>query len=186
VIVAGAGPRGGSGAEVADACAALGATVEQCALELAPQAADDGSTAAAVDAAAVAAQGADVLVVDVAALFGAGGPRALVGALEAAWEATRALAANTLIAQGSGGRVVLIAPAPEAGEHAGAARAGAENLARTLSVEWARHDLRAVAICPGDATDAGEVATLVAYLASPAGDYFSGCVLDLSGERAAG
>ena len=36
-----------------------------------------------------------------------------------------------------------------------------------------------VAIAPGEGTPAGEVAALCAYLASPAGAYFSGCLLDL-------
>ena len=45
-----------------------------------------------------------------------------------------------------GGLVVVIAPAPGAGEHAEAARAGLENLARTLSIEWARFATRAVAV----------------------------------------
>ncbi len=79
------------------------------------------------------------------------------------------------------GRIVYLAPSPDAGEHAGAARAGLENLARTLSIEWARHGITTVTIAPGTATAAGEVAALVAYLASPAGAYFSGCLLDLRG-----
>jgi NAD(P)-dependent dehydrogenase (short-subunit alcohol dehydrogenase family) len=79
------------------------------------------------------------------------------------------------------GRIVYLAPASDAGEHAGAARAGLENLARTLSIEWARHGITLVTIAPGEATAAGEVAALCAYLASPAGAYFSGCLLDLRG-----
>ncbi len=62
-----------------------------------------------------------------------------------------------------------------------AARAGAENLARTLSVEWARHEITVVTIALGDVTAPGEAAALTAYLASPAGAYFSGCQLDLRG-----
>ena len=38
-----------------------------------------------------------------------------------------------------------------------------------------------MAVHPGAATPAGEVAELTAYLASPAGAYFSGCRFDLSG-----
>ena len=78
-----------------------------------------------------------------------------------------------------GGLAVLIAPPPGAGEHADAAAAGLENLARTLSIEWARFATRAVTVAPGDATGPGELAVLVAYLASPAGAYYSGCLLDL-------
>ena len=70
--------------------------------------------------------------------------------------------------------LLLLAPAPgDAG--AEAARAGLENLARTLSIEWARHGIRPVAILPGAATEPEEVAELAAFLASPAGDYYSGC-----------
>jgi citronellol/citronellal dehydrogenase len=78
------------------------------------------------------------------------------------------------------GRIVLVAPAPDAGAHAEAARAALENMARTLSIEWSRHGIRTVAITPGARTGPGEVADLVAYLASPGGDYFSGARLDLA------
>ena len=84
---------------------------------------------------------------------------------------------------GRGGRIVYIAPSPQDGAHAEAARAGLENLSRTLSIEWARHQTTTVTIAPGDETAAQEVAALVAYLASPAGAYFSGCLLDLRGVR---
>ncbi len=60
-----------------------------------------------------------------------------------------------------------------------AARAGLENLARTLSVEWARFAVRPVAILPGAATSSAEVAELVAFLVSPAGAYYSGCAFEL-------
>jgi citronellol/citronellal dehydrogenase len=79
----------------------------------------------------------------------------------------------------AGGKLVLLAPAPGAGSHAAAARAALENMARTLSIEWARHAIRTTAIAPAEATAPAEVAALVAYLASPAGDYFSGCVFAL-------
>jgi NAD(P)-dependent dehydrogenase (short-subunit alcohol dehydrogenase family) len=83
--------------------------------------------------------------------------------------------------QAGGGRLVYLAPPSSvAAEHADAARAGLENLARTLSIEWARHGVTAVAIAPGEAS-AAEIAALSAYLASPAGAYFSGCLLDLRG-----
>jgi NAD(P)-dependent dehydrogenase (short-subunit alcohol dehydrogenase family) len=54
-------------------------------------------------------------------------------------------------------------------------------MARTLSVEWARHAITVVAIAPGDGTAGGQVGALVAFLSSPAGDYYSGCLLDLRG-----
>ena len=124
-----------------------------------------------------------MLVVDGGGVFaGAGaGPDALRACLEAAWNVTRAVVTAAYMPHGEGGRVMYIAPAPGAGAHAGAARAGLENLARTLSIEWARYAITAVSIMPGRATSAAEVALLVAYLASPAGAYFSGCRLDLGG-----
>jgi NAD(P)-dependent dehydrogenase (short-subunit alcohol dehydrogenase family) len=100
---------------------------------------------------------------------------------EHAWTAVRALATGALIPGGDGGKVVLLAPPPGAWRHAGAARAAFENLARTLSVEWARYGITATAISPADATTDDELATLVGYLVSPAGDYFSGCEFELRG-----
>jgi hypothetical protein len=73
--------------------------------------------------------------------------------------------------------VYLAAPAGYDG--AGALRAALENLARTLSTEWARHQLTTVTLAPAAEGAADEVAALVAYLASPAGAYFSGCVLEV-------
>jgi citronellol/citronellal dehydrogenase len=117
---------------------------------------------------------------------------ALRTCLDATWNVTRAVVNLAFLGAepsssdrpGSGSatrRIVYLAPASAAGEHAGAARAGLENLARTLSIEWARHGITLVTIAPGEATAAGEVAALAAYLASPAGAYFSGCLLDLRG-----
>jgi hypothetical protein len=121
------------------------------------------------------------LVYDAAATFAAGGEAGLGGALRQAWLATRAVANGALIPEGGAGKVVLIAPRTGAGPHADAARAGLENLARTLSVEWARFDVTAVALCPGSRTTDEEIGELVAYLLSEAGAYFSGCRFDLDG-----
>ena len=112
---------------------------------------------------------ADVLVWDGASLAG---PRDV---LDGAWLALRPVAkASWIDAERPGGKLLLIAPPPcDAG--AEAARAGLENLARTLSIEWARYGIRTVAIVPGEPTGPEEVAELVAFLASSAGDYYSGC-----------
>jgi NAD(P)-dependent dehydrogenase (short-subunit alcohol dehydrogenase family) len=118
------------------------------------------------------------LVVDAAALFAGGGPDALRAALDGAWCAVRA-AANAAFIPAGAGKVVLVAPRPAAGEHAEALRAGLENLARTTSIEWARFGITPTALLPGAQTSDPEVAEVVAYLVSPAGDYFSGCVLDV-------
>ncbi|EHN10061.1 short-chain dehydrogenase/reductase SDR [Patulibacter medicamentivorans] len=113
----------------------------------------------------------------------------------------------------AGGKVVSVTLSPHHGlpgmVHSSAARAAVENMMRELSIEWARFGIRLNAIAAGQfATDifmtkyprpmvdaaAGlvplgrlgtpeEFAWLVAYLASPAGDFFSGSVLTLDGAR---
>jgi NAD(P)-dependent dehydrogenase (short-subunit alcohol dehydrogenase family) len=114
----------------------------------------------------------DVLVVDAAAMFaGATGVDAVRGALDGAWAAIQP--------EASGAKLILLLAPPPGDAHAEAARAGLENLARTLSIEWARLGIRPVAVHPGPATPAGEVAELAAFLASPAGAYYSGCRFDL-------
>jgi hypothetical protein len=113
--------------------------------------------------------GTDVLV------HGAGPPTTADGvraALDEAWDAIRA----TMLPAGSGGLIVLLAPPPKDAHHA-AARAGLENLARTLSVEWARHAIRPVTIHQG--SDPRATAELVAFLASRAGAYYAGCAFTL-------
>jgi hypothetical protein len=114
----------------------------------------------------------DVLVWDGAAAFAAAaGVDAVRAALDGAWAAIQPRATRPML-------LLLLAP-PPGDAHAEAARAGLENLARTLSIEWARLEIRPVAIHPGAATAAGEVAELAAFLASPAGAYYSGCRFDL-------
>lgn len=190
----------GLGEAVASECAELGACVFAC--ELGADGADGQEQTAveraaqqAVDRALADAGGLGLLAIDAASMFaqalahagagtgaGADGAReALRACLDASWNVTRTVAAAAFLPDERGGRIVYLAPPASSGEHADAARAGLENLARTLSIEWARHGITTVAIAPGEATPAGEVAALVAYLASPAGAYFSGCLLDLRG-----
>jgi NAD(P)-dependent dehydrogenase (short-subunit alcohol dehydrogenase family) len=123
-----------------------------------------------------AVAGSGTLVVDAS---GAAEPRA---ALDGAWDLVRP-AAGAMIAHGGGGQILLLAP-PPGDAHAAAARAGLENLARTLSVEWARYAIRPVTILPGAATSPAEVAELVAFLASPAGGYYAGCAFTLGSATA--
>jgi NAD(P)-dependent dehydrogenase (short-subunit alcohol dehydrogenase family) len=144
----------------------------------------------------------DLLVIDGAGPFagaveqerdGGGSRAALSACLDGAWEATRAVANAAFIGAGRGGRVVYLAPAPAPAPaggaahdaaYADAARAGLENLARTLSIEWARYSITLVAVAPGSQTSAGEVAMVAAFLGSPAGAYYSGCQFDLRGPGA--
>jgi NAD(P)-dependent dehydrogenase (short-subunit alcohol dehydrogenase family) len=182
VVVAGAAePAGSLGGAVSAACAELGARVSICAADAL---ADETAVEETVGVALAEVGNLDLLVVDGAGLFAGGedARAALSACLDATWNVTRAVVSLAFLADGErGGRVLLLAPPPDAGPHAEAARAGLENLARTLSIEWARHGITLVAIAPGEATAAGEVAALCAYLASPAGAYFSGCLLDLRG-----
>ncbi len=131
------------------------------------------------------AGGIAALVVDAATAFAATGAgddelAPLRAAADGAWIATRAVANAAWITPGRpGGKVVFVAPRPADGPHAEAARAALENLARTLSIEWARYGIRTTTITPAAATTDDDVANLVAYLVSEAGDYFSGARLDL-------
>ncbi|MDQ6810737.1 MAG: hypothetical protein M3Z95_02410 [Actinomycetota bacterium] len=187
-------PAGDLGAAVQGACAELGARVLTC---TAASETEPGGGEAAMDeavAGAVAEAGRlELLVVDGAGLFAqqdesgarmrgaAAGGRALRACLDLTWTATRAVVKLAFLPEGNGGRIVFLAPAPDAGEHADAARAGLENLGRTLSIEWARYAITLLTLAPGTGTAPGEVAALTAYLASPAGAFFSGCLMDLRG-----
>jgi NAD(P)-dependent dehydrogenase (short-subunit alcohol dehydrogenase family) len=121
---------------------------------------DDALAAAAGQLGAV-----DAVVCDGRALFGAGGGGlgGLRAAADGCFAAARALANAAFIPAGRG-KVVLLAPAdpPTA--------AALENSARTLSIEWARHGITITCVHARARSDA-----LVAFLCSPAGDYYSGC-----------
>jgi citronellol/citronellal dehydrogenase len=132
--------------------------------------------------------------------------------LESAWLMSHAAATRAMIGAGAG-KIVNVTLSPHNGmpgmAHSGASRAAVENLTRTLSIEWARYGLLINAIAVGQvATEtllrkyppevvarlAGsipvqrmggerDIAWLVAYLASPAGDFISGTVLTVDGAR---
>lgn len=159
----------GGGSALGAPIAALGARTVTLALTL-----DEDEAAAHVG------DDVDVLLHDLRPAFAAGGDDALRAALDPAWVAIRAVANAAFIPDRRGGKVTLIAPPPGDAAAAGV-RAAAENLARTLSIEWARHHIRTVAVVPGPGTGDEDLAALAAYLASPAGDYFSGCRLALDG-----
>jgi len=133
--------------------------------------------------------------------------------VEGTWLMTHAVATRAMIPDSRGGKVVNVTLSPHHGlpgmAHSSAARAAVENLTRVLSIEWARFGIRLTALAAGHfATDTlrtkypkavvegvagtvplqrmgteAEFAWLVAYLASPAGDYFSGAVLTIDGAR---
>lgn len=183
-------PGGTLGAHVQAACVELGASVSS--LEVIADGAagvEQDAIDRALERTLARTSRIELLVVDGAALFaaalssagGEGARAALRACLDVSWNLTRAVAERAFLASDRGGRIVLLAPASDAGEHADAARAGLENLARTLSVEWARYRITVVAVVCSSVASAGEVAALTAYLASPAGAYFSGCLLALGG-----
>jgi NAD(P)-dependent dehydrogenase (short-subunit alcohol dehydrogenase family) len=189
-IVAVAARTGGVGRAVAAACGELGAHVEQLGdeghrLDLL----DEPAVQDAIRAIAEPEGGIHTVVVDAASALAATGrpdAEALRGALGSAWVVARAAATRVMIDAPGGGKIVVLAPAPDSGGHAGAARAGLENLVRTLSIEWSRYQVRTVTVAPGRQGQADDVAAVAAYLASPAGDYFSGCVLALDAARQSG
>jgi hypothetical protein len=157
---------GGADPAVRSGLERLGATVEML---------EDGLDESAAEAWAAQRTPVHALVCDVRRAFESDG---LEAAMDYAWSAVRALAVGALIPE-TGGKIALVAPAPGAGPHDQAARAALENLARTLSVEWARHGITVTAVAPGAATSEAELAELLCFLASPAGDYFSGCRFEL-------
>jgi hypothetical protein len=101
--------------------------------------------------------------------------------LDEAWVAVREVAVGSLLS--AGGKVVLLGPRENEYEFAAAVRAGLENLARTLSVEWARFQVTAAMLAPGAESSDGDLAEIVSFLLSHAGDYFSGCRLDVCSMR---
>src|ERR671910_745942 len=133
--------------------------------------------------------------------------------VEGTWLMTHAVATKAMMPGSTGGKIVNVTLSPHHGlpgmAHSSAARAAVENLTRVLSIEWARFGIRLTALAAGHfGTEtlrtkypaavvegvAGtvplqrlgteeEFAWLVAFLASPAGGYFSGAVLTIAGPR---
>jgi citronellol/citronellal dehydrogenase len=170
----------GDGAAERERAAALGARVVTIDGDLADE--------HAVQLAVSALGAIDVLVLDAASAYAeaGGGMAGLRRAVDDGWNVVRAVVnAGWMPAEAAGGegdppapnggKVVLLAPPGDAGEHANAVGAALENAARTLSVEWARFGVRITAIRPRPGAPEDERAELVAFLASRAGDYFTGC-----------
>jgi citronellol/citronellal dehydrogenase len=132
--------------------------------------------------------------------------------VQGTWQMTHAAATKAFIPQRSG-KVVSVTLSPHHGMpgmvHSGAARAAVENMMRTLAIEWARFDIRLCAVAAGQFDtevlrtkypkqvsenvartvplqrlgSPQEMAWMIAYLASPAGDFLSGCVITIDGAR---
>ena len=129
--------------------------------------------------------------------------------LDATWSVTRTVATRSMIPAG-GGLIVFVGFSPLRGipgfAHASAARAAVANLASGLALEWSRHQIRSVCVAAGTiATDAlaqygedatgrwersvplgrlgspEEVASLIAFLATPGGAYITGTTLVIDG-----
>ena len=186
VVVAGApAPHDAVAAEVARGCRELGAGTHRC-LVRGGELVDAPPAVSALRA--LVCDGAGLFAAGLAAAEGAdggGGLAALRACVDGTWEAVSAVVAPGLAEEGAApGRVLLIAPPPGGEAEREGARAALVNLARTLSIEWARHGVTSVSIAPGGDTAPGALATLCAYLASDAGAYHSGCELDLRGPRA--
>lgn len=133
--------------------------------------------------------------------------------VEGTWLMSHAVATKAMIPKARGGKIVNVTLSPHNGlpgmAHSSAARAAVENLTRVLSIEWARFGITLTALAAGHfATEtlrtkypkavvdgvAGtvplgrlgteqEFAHLVAFVASPGGDYMSGSVITVDGAR---
>ena len=133
--------------------------------------------------------------------------------VEGTWLMSHTVATKAMIPSGNGGKIVNVTLSPHHGlpgmAHSSAARAAVENLTRVLSIEWARFGITLTALAAGHfATEtlrtkypqavvdgvAGtvplgrlgteeEFAWLVAFVASPGGDYMSGSVVTVDGAR---
>jgi citronellol/citronellal dehydrogenase len=132
--------------------------------------------------------------------------------VQGTWLMTHAAATKAFIPQREG-KVISVTLSPHQGMpgmvHSGAARAAVENMMRTLSIEWSRFNVKLCAVAAGQFDTETlrtkypqqvvenvhrtvplqrlgtpeEMAWLIAYLASPAGDFLSGCVITIDGAR---
>jgi citronellol/citronellal dehydrogenase len=129
--------------------------------------------------------------------------------VDAVWYLTRLVATRSMIERGSG-LIVFIGLSPRRAlpgmAHASAARAAVENLARTLALEWGPKGIRTAMVTPGVIRTEGlqgygteavarwerevplgrlgspeEVASVIAFLASPGGAYISGATIVVDG-----
>src|SRR5262249_6991097 len=124
---------------------------------------------------------------------------------------THSVATKAMIPDARGGKIVSITLTPHNGlpgmAHSSASRAAIENLMRVLAIEWARFGIRLNSVALGAiGTDtfmtkypkqvvdsmaaavplqtlgsADDVAAMIAFLASPHGDYITGTTLTIDG-----
>jgi citronellol/citronellal dehydrogenase len=129
------------------------------------------------------------------------------------WLMSHTVATKAMIPDARGGKILNVTLSPHNGlpgmAHSSAARAAVENLTKVLSIEWARFNIKLNALAVGQiATETlltkypevvvqnlshsipqgrlgkpEEVAWQIAYLASAAGDFYSGSVLTMDGAR---
>lgn len=176
-----AGARVAVAARRRDACAALCARIEAAggtAIALSLDVTDEASASAAVAETVAAFGGLDILVNNA----GVTGTTALIDETAAAWDRildtnlkgaflVGQAAARAMVPAGRGGSIVNVASilglrvAGQVAAYA-ASKAALVQLTKSMALEWARHSIRANALCPGYvetdlnrdffATDAGQ------------------------------
>jgi citronellol/citronellal dehydrogenase len=128
--------------------------------------------------------------------------------LDAVWELTRLAATGSMLPNGYG-KVISVVLSPRRGIpgmfHSSAARAAVESMTRTLATEWGGRGVRLTCVAPGTIDTEGwrgygatveevaatiplgrlgtaeEVAQMIAFLASPAGDFVTGATVVIDG-----
>jgi citronellol/citronellal dehydrogenase len=131
--------------------------------------------------------------------------------LEATWDVTRAVAVDSMIDRG-GGRILNITLAIQRGlpglMPGVATRAAVHSMTRQLGTEWARHGIGVISLAAGHVLTEGlrgyppevierlettvpagrlgtpeEIATVAAFLVSPAASYMTGTVVEIDGGK---
>jgi NAD(P)-dependent dehydrogenase (short-subunit alcohol dehydrogenase family) len=127
------------------------------------------------------------------------------------WNVTHSVATKAMIPDARGGKIISITLTPHNGlpgmAHSSASRAAVENLMRVLAIEWARFGIRLNSVALGPiGTDtfmtkypkqvvestaaavplqtignAEDIAAMIAFLASPHGDFITGATLTVDG-----